>query len=46
MNRICLFAEVAIITGHNKYEKLDKVTHRLLAEYFPEKYNKYIKNEK
>ena len=40
MNRICLFAsEVAIITGHNKYEKIDKVTHRLLAEYFPEKYN-------
>ena len=49
MNRICLFAsEVAIITGHNKYEKLDKVTHRLLAEYFPEKYNKLVlkmKNE-
>lgn len=49
MNRICLFAsEVAIITGHNKYEKIDKVTHRLLAEYFPEKYNKLVlkmKNE-
>ena len=43
MNRICLFAsEVSIITGHNKYEKLDKVTHRLLAEYFPEKYNKLV----
>ena len=49
MNRICLFAsEVSIITGHNKYEKIDKVTHRLLAEYFPEKYNKLVlkmKNE-
>ncbi len=47
MNRICLFAsEVAIITGHNKYEKLDKVTHRLLAEYFPEKYNRLVKKMK
>ena len=49
MNRICLFAsEVAIITGHNKYEKIDKVTHRLLAEHFPKKYNKLVlkmKNE-
>lgn len=43
MNRIYLFAsEVAIITGHNKYEKIDKVTHRLLAEYFPEKYNRLV----
>jgi hypothetical protein len=47
MNRICLFAsEVAIITGHNKYEKLDKVTHRLLAEYFPKKYNTLVKKMK
>jgi hypothetical protein len=47
MNRICLFAsEVAIITGHNKYEKLDKVTHRLLAEYFPKKYNILVKKMK
>ena len=47
MNRICLFAsEVAIITGHNKYEKIDKVTHRLLAEYFPRKYNLLVKKMK
>ncbi len=47
MNRICLFAsEVAIITGHNKYEKIDKVTHRLLAEYFPRKYNILVKKMK
>jgi len=47
MNRICLFAsEVAIITGHNKYEKIDKVTHRLLAEYFPKKYNMLLKKMK
>jgi hypothetical protein len=47
MNRICLFAsEVAIITGHNKYEKIDKVTHRLLAEYFPKKYNTLVKQMK
>lgn len=41
--QIYLFAsEIAIITGHNKFENKDKVISRLLAEYFPDENKKII----
>ena len=35
--KIFLFAsEIAIITGHNPYQKPKKVIDRLISEYFPQ----------
>ena len=33
---IFVTCEIAIITGHNPYQKPKKVIDRLISEYFPE----------